>query len=64
MDRLRRRARFPPMPRLPPRPVIYEINTIAWLSGLSRRAGAAVTLASVPEGEWDALGRSESTPCG
>jgi hypothetical protein len=43
------------MPRLPPRPVVYEINTICWLAGLSRRAGAAVTLGSVPEADWDAL---------
>ena len=43
------------MPRLPPRPVIYEINTIAWLSGLSRRAGSSVTLGSVPDAEWDVL---------
>jgi hypothetical protein len=43
------------MPRLPPRPVIYEINTIAWLSGLSRRGGTPVTLASVPNAEWDAI---------
>jgi hypothetical protein len=43
------------MPSIPPRPVIYEINTIAWLSGLSRRAGAAVTLATVPDEEWDRI---------
>jgi hypothetical protein len=43
------------MPRLPPRPLIYEINTIAWLSGLSRDAGSTVTLAGVPDAEWDAV---------
>jgi hypothetical protein len=43
------------MPLLPPRPIIYEINTIAWLSGLSRRAGTPLTLATVPGAEWDAL---------
>jgi len=43
------------MPRLPPRPVIYELNTIAWLSELSRRAGKPVTLATVPEPVWEAI---------
>ena len=43
------------MPRLPSRPIIYEINTIAWLSGLSRRAGVPVTLATVPDAEWEAI---------
>src|SRR4051812_30616259 len=43
------------MPRLPSRPVIYEINTIAWLSGLSRRAGATVTPATVPQQEGDTI---------
>ena len=43
------------MPRLPPHPVLYEVNTIAWLSELSRRSGGTVTLASVPRAEWDAI---------
>src|SRR4029450_3237009 len=36
-------------------PTIYEINTWVWLAELSGRAGTAVTLSSVPAGEWDAL---------
>jgi hypothetical protein len=36
-------------------PHLYEINTIAWLSALSRRAGARVTLGTVPAAEWDRL---------
>ena len=36
-------------------PLIYEINTWVWLSELSRRAGAPIDLASVPESEWDAV---------
>ena len=36
-------------------PFIYEINTWAWLDELSRREGAAVDLASVPEEEWEAI---------
>lgn len=39
----------------PRAPVIYEINTWTWLSDLSRQHGRAVTLASVPAAEWDAL---------
>jgi hypothetical protein len=41
--------------RLPQRPVIYEINTWVWLSELSRKQGAAVSLATVPDEEWAAL---------
>ena len=36
-------------------PHLYEINTWPWLDRLSRRSGRIVTLASVPEAEWDAL---------
>jgi glycosidase len=36
-------------------PVIYEINTWVWLEELSRAEGKRVTLASVPEEEWDSL---------
>jgi hypothetical protein len=43
------------MPKLPGHPVIYEVNTIVWLSGLSRRAGRPVTLATVPDADWDAV---------
>ncbi|QFZ19644.1 alpha-amylase family protein [Saccharothrix syringae] len=41
----------------PARPVVYEVNTAAWLAGLSRAAGRAVTLGDVPEDEWDAVAR-------
>jgi Alpha amylase, catalytic domain len=37
----------------PDRPVIYELNTAAWLHDVSRRAGTKVTLATVPTAEWD-----------
>ncbi len=40
---------------LPPRPVIYEINTWVWLNALSRRYQKPVTLATVPATDWDAL---------
>jgi glycosidase len=36
-------------------PVIYEINTWAWLTALSRKYGRPVTLASIPTEEYDAL---------
>jgi hypothetical protein len=36
-------------------PAIYEINTWVWLNELSRKHGSAITLASVPDPEWDAL---------
>jgi Alpha amylase, catalytic domain len=36
-------------------PSLYEINTWIWLFELSQRYGRAVTLASVPGAEWDAL---------
>lgn len=39
----------------PKQPVIYEINTWVWLEELSRAEGKRVTLASVPEEEWDSL---------
>lgn len=42
---------------LPPRPVIYEINTRVWLRELSRRYGQPVTLGDVPAEAWDELGR-------
>ncbi len=34
-------------------PVIYEINTWAWLSELSRKHERAIQLGNVPPGEWD-----------
>jgi hypothetical protein len=36
-------------------PVIYEINTWAWLTELSRRYGKSVDLATVPKEAWDAI---------
>lgn len=41
----------------PPRrhPLLYEINTYAWLEELSAREGREVTLGSVPAAEWDRL---------
>ncbi len=40
---------------LPPRPVIYEINTWVWLNALSRRYQKPITLDAVPAADWDAL---------
>jgi hypothetical protein len=37
----------------PAQPVIYEINTAVWLDALSRAAGRRITLADVPDAEWD-----------
>ncbi|MFI6096538.1 alpha-amylase family glycosyl hydrolase [Lentzea sp. NPDC051213] len=39
----------------PERPVIYEINTVVWLSELSRAAGHPITLADVPPDTWNAV---------
>lgn len=36
-------------------PHLYEINTYAWLEGLSAREGRPITLGSVPDAEWDNL---------
>ncbi len=36
-------------------PHLYEINTWTWLEQLSARLGKNITLAEVPESEWDAL---------
>src|SRR5262245_26148633 len=36
-------------------PLVYELNTWAWLGDLSRREGGAVDLGSVPASEWDAI---------
>jgi hypothetical protein len=43
----------------PAHPVIYEVNTAAWLHDVSARRGAETTLAGVPASEWDAV-----TPAG
>ena len=39
----------------PRHPIIYELNTWAWLREVSARAGKAVSLGAVPDAEWDAL---------
>jgi glycosidase len=39
----------------PSHPVIYEINTWVWLHELSRRYQTPITLANVPDAEWDAI---------
>ena len=39
----------------PKHPVIYEINSWVWLSELSQKYQRPVTLATVPEQEWDAI---------
>ena len=38
---------------MPKNSVIYEINTWVWLDDLTRKYGGPLTLASVPEDEWD-----------
>jgi len=37
----------------PSHPVIYEVNTAAWLHEVSERAGATTTLGEVSPAEWD-----------
>ena len=37
----------------PKYPLIYEINTWVWLKELGRKYGQSITLANVPESEWD-----------
>jgi hypothetical protein len=39
----------------PKRPLIYEINTWVWLDELSRREQRSLTLASVPDEQWDGI---------
>ena len=38
-----------------PHPHLFEINTWAWLVELSARLGRQITLAEVPDAEWDSL---------
>ncbi len=45
------------MSKWPQNPDIFEINTGAWLSGLSQKYGGPRNLASVPAPEWDAIAR-------
>lgn len=44
-----------PFSKLRTHPHLYEINTWAWLEGLSAKAGRRITLADVPDAEWDAI---------
>src|SRR5205814_1213185 len=37
----------------PSDPVLYELNTAAWLHDVGLRAGVTATLADVPADEWD-----------
>jgi Alpha amylase, catalytic domain len=39
----------------PKHPIIYEINIWVWLSDLSRKYKKPVSLATVPDDEWDAI---------
>lgn len=41
----------------PATPTIYEINTPIFLREIGQRVGRAVTLANVPDDEWDAIAR-------
>ncbi len=34
-------------------PLIHEINTCVWLNVLGQRYGTDMTLATVPDAEWD-----------
>ncbi|HUJ82766.1 MAG TPA: hypothetical protein VLW83_12850, partial [Candidatus Acidoferrales bacterium] len=43
------------MNKLRPHPHLYEINTWAWLEDLSQRAGRRLSLADVPDSEWNRL---------
>ncbi len=42
-------------PAWPRHPIIYEVNTWAWLGEVGARAGKPVGLGAVPAAEWDAL---------
>ena len=39
----------------PSRPVVYEVDTVPWLSELRRRLGTDLTLAGLPAQIWDGL---------
>jgi Alpha amylase, catalytic domain len=40
---------------LPTNPLLYEINTAVWLSGLSRRHGRPITFDAIPSAEIDSI---------
>lgn len=46
------------MKSLPPKPLLYEINTAVWLQELSLKTGKSITLNTVPEEEWNRLQES------
>jgi len=37
----------------PRHPIIYEVNTLAWLGEVGARAGKPVALGTVPDAEWE-----------
>ena len=39
----------------PRQPLIYEINAWVWLDEVSRKTGSCITLASLPDEEWDQI---------
>ncbi len=41
--------------KLPKYPLIYEVNTWAWLQELQRRYGRPMDLGSIPDDEWDMI---------
>ncbi len=43
------------MKSLPPKPLLYEINTAVWLQELSKKTDKTITLNTVPEEEWGRL---------
>jgi len=51
----RRRREGEEMKAWPKHPVVYEINTWVWLTGLAQKTGAPLDLSSVPSDEWDAI---------
>ena len=50
-------AKTPPLFSVRSNPLLYEINTWAWLEQLSARSGRTLRLGDVPDAEWDALAR-------
>lgn len=42
-------------PNMKPHPLLYQINTWAWLDEISERAGHKMRLADVPDAEWDKI---------
>jgi glycosidase len=40
---------------MPRYPSLYQVNTRVWLNALSRNCGRQITLADIPDSEWDRL---------